>query len=66
MIVTVNGENREIPATLTVADLVRQLGLDKAACAVELNKRVIPKARHAEQPLADGDRIELVTLVGGG
>lgn len=66
MVVTVNGENREIPANLTVAALIRQLGLDKSACAVEVNHRLVPKAKHTEQTLADGDRIELVTLVGGG
>jgi sulfur carrier protein len=48
-----------------VADLLQQLGAPRFV-AVELNLEVIPRARHAETILKDGDKIELVTLVGGG
>jgi thiazole synthase len=63
---TINGEARSLPAPLTVADLLAQLGHDKRRVAVEVNEAVVPAARHAEHRLADGDRVEIVTLVGGG
>ena len=50
----------------SVADLVRLLGLEGQACAVEVNKLLVPRRRHAEQGLKTGDVVELVTLVGGG
>lgn len=66
MTLTVNGEPRSLPDGASVADLVRELGLEKAACAVEVNKRLVPKAEHPARALGEGDRIEVVTLVGGG
>jgi len=64
--VHVNGRPRALPRGQTVADLVASLGLRPEAVAVEVNRELVPRARHAERVLADGDRVELVTLVGGG
>lgn len=64
--ITVNGEPREVPAASTVADLVAALGLRPEVVAVERNREIVPRARHAEVELADGDALEVVTLVGGG
>jgi sulfur carrier protein len=64
--VVVNGESHEIPVGTTVAELVVRLGLGGKPVAVERNREVVPRARHPETPLADGDRLELVTFVGGG
>ncbi len=66
MTVTVNGEPREVPDTTTVRDLIERLGLGNAACAAEVNREVVPKRRHAEHTLHQGDVVELVSLVGGG
>lgn len=66
MTVTVNGQPREVPEGSTVRELLEALGLGKAACAVEVNQSLVPKARHASTPLSGGDRVEVVTLVGGG
>lgn len=62
----VNGESRESADGATVAQLLQELGLDRQACAVEVNAELVPKSRHAERALAPGDRVEVVTLVGGG
>jgi thiazole synthase len=62
----INGEPRQLPRTLTVAELLTQLGHDCRRVAVEVNEAVVPAIRHAEHRLADGDRVEIVTLVGGG
>jgi thiamine biosynthesis protein ThiS len=64
--VTVNGEVREVPAGSTVADLVSVLGFSDRRVAVERNHEVVPRASHAHTALADGDRLEVVTFVGGG
>lgn len=62
----INGEARETPALATVADLARWLELPAFGSAVELNGTVVRKADHAATPLAEGDRLEVVRLVGGG
>jgi thiamine biosynthesis protein ThiS len=64
--ITLNGEVRTLRAESTLRDLLAELQLDPKYLAVELNRRVIPRARHAETTLQPGDEIEIVTLVGGG
>ena len=66
MRLTVNGEPKNVPDGLTLAQLVRDLGLERNPIAVELNRQVVPRDRHGETRLAPGDRLEIVTLVGGG
>jgi sulfur carrier protein len=63
---TVNNEPRELPDHTTVADLIGLLGLSKGICAAEVNKQLIPKREHEKRVLLDGERVEIVTLVGGG
>ena len=64
--ITVNGAARKVPAGQTVTDLIAELGLADRRVAVERNREVVPRARHAEVRLESGDRLELVTFVGGG
>jgi sulfur carrier protein len=64
--ITVNGNGREIPAGVSVAELIGQLDLSTPHFAVEVNGEVVPRRKQAERPLAEGDRVEVVTLVGGG
>ena len=66
MNLTINGDARHIPDAPTVADLLARLGLDRRKVAVEVNEAVVPAARHGEYRLGEGDRVEVVTLVGGG
>lgn len=67
MNITLNGKEHAIPnETTTIAQLLEQLGLAEAPAAVEVNRQVIAKARHAEHTLKAGDVVEIVTLVGGG
>ncbi len=61
-----NGAEREAPALATVADLSAWLELPAFGTAIELNGEVIRKATHAVTPLREGDRLEIVKLVGGG
>ncbi len=64
--ITVNGESRSLPQGHTIADLVAELKVPSKFVAVERNRSVVPRARHSETVLADGDQLEVVTLVGGG
>jgi sulfur carrier protein len=64
--VIVNGQPREVPAGSTAADLVTALGFAGRPLAVEVNEAVVPRPRLADCRLNSGDRLELVTLVGGG
>jgi len=66
MRITVNSEPREVPDGTTVAALVDLLGVPRQATAVEVNRELVPRSRHAARALADGDAVEIVTLVGGG
>jgi len=66
MEVTVNDAKREVPEGLTVRGLVEHLGLTEGPVAVEVNRAIVPRARHAEHPVAAGDVIEVVHFVGGG
>jgi len=63
---TVNDEVRELPDGATVADLLTLLALPGTRCAVEVNRQLVRRAQHGEHRLAEGDVLEVVTLVGGG
>ena len=64
--VTINGERRALPADVSIADLIDEMGYDRRRIAVELNREVVPLARHGELRVTDGDTVEIVRLVGGG
>ena len=64
--IIVNDEPRDIPDGQTVADLVERLNLAAQPVAVEVNQQVVPRRQHQDTQLQHGDRIEIVTLVGGG
>jgi len=66
MRIQVNGQWQEHAAAMSVADLVARLALDERRLAVELNEKILPRARYAQTALNDQDRLEIVTLVGGG
>lgn len=66
MKIMINGTSRSVPERLTVADLIRELGLVARPIAVEVNREVVPRETHAAWTLHEGDRLEVVTLVGGG
>jgi sulfur carrier protein len=61
-----NGRPRTVAEGTTVAALLAELGLEPRHVAVEVNLELVPRAQHAGRPLVDGDRLEIVTLVGGG
>lgn len=64
--IRVNESERELPEGSSVADLIAALELRPEVVAAEVNGVLVPRARHPETALAEGDRVEIVTLVGGG
>ncbi len=66
MNITINGEPQTVQSGITVADLVAQLGMQPRYVAVERNLELIPRTEHHDCVLQPEDRLEIVTLVGGG
>jgi sulfur carrier protein len=64
--ITVNGCPRQTAEGITIEQLLEELGMAGRFVAVEVNLELAPRAQHREQRLAVGDRVEIVTLVGGG
>jgi sulfur carrier protein len=64
--IIVNGEARQLAQPTTIAQLLSELNLPRRGVAVEVNLQLVPRANHEQHQLRDGDRLEVVTLVGGG
>ncbi|MCG3150796.1 MAG: hypothetical protein GEEBNDBF_00057 [bacterium] len=64
--ITLNGETRQIPVSLTIAGLFELLQMSPEAIIVERNQTVVPRSTFATLTLEPGDRIELMRLIGGG
>lgn len=66
MKISVNGETMEFIEVMTVISLLDKLGIPKERVTVELNLDIVPKGRFAETGLREGDKLEIVSFVGGG
>lgn len=66
----INGKNELVlglaPEKSTITDLLKVQGWRQDGIAVELNENVVPKKDHSATVLHAGDKIEVVTLIGGG
>ncbi|MFM8551241.1 MAG: sulfur carrier protein ThiS [Nitrospiraceae bacterium] len=66
MQIHVNGEPRETKAGMTVADLLCDLDIKPDRVAVEVNLEILDKEAFAQRQLQEGDRIEIISFIGGG
>jgi sulfur carrier protein len=66
MQITLNGQSETIESAATVAELLARLKLEPIRVAVEVNEDLVPRKTFEKTPLRDGDRVEIVTFVGGG
>ena len=66
MEIIANGRARELPAGTTLEAFILSLELPSPRVAVEHNGSIVPRDRHSTVVLAEGDRLEVVSLVGGG
>ena len=64
--IILNGESKTLAAPMSVAQLLESCQMDPRKVAVEVNREVVPKAKHPQHHLQSGDAVEIVTLVGGG
>ena len=64
--IVLNGCTEELAAPLTVLALLELKGLTGKRVAVERNGEIVPKGRHHDTVLTDGDQLEIVVAVGGG
>ena len=62
----INGDEKSFADSLSLAQLIEQLGMKGDRVAVELNREIVSRAQWAETNLTDGDRLEIVHFVGGG
>lgn len=51
---------------VSVAELLLRLSVQGGAIAVEVNRDIVSKKLYGTHRLLDGDRVEIVTFVGGG
>jgi len=61
-----NGEPHNVDDTTTISKILDQFEIDRRQVAVEVNLEIVPRSDLDKYVLQDGDRIEVVTLVGGG
>ncbi len=66
MQVTINGKKTTLTSPQTVDELLHALELAPIRVAVEINESIVSRKRFGETAVRDGDRIEIVTFVGGG
>jgi thiamine biosynthesis protein ThiS len=66
MQITVNGEIKTFEQPLTIAELLGHFELHPQRVAVEVNEQLVRRAEFAATRIQEGDRIEVVTFVGGG
>ncbi|MCY4016484.1 MAG: sulfur carrier protein ThiS [Gammaproteobacteria bacterium] len=62
----VNGEPRSLPAPLSVAGLLSELGMTGRRIALELNGEILPRSEFGQTMLSGGDTLEIVQAIGGG
>jgi len=66
MTITLNGQLHPMNSATTVEGLLGELKLRPVRVAVEVNEELVPRKTFHEALLHDGDRVEVVTFVGGG
>ena len=64
--IRVNGEQRRVPEGISVAEMLKTIGLDPTKVAVERNLEIVPRSALSEVRIAGGDAYEIVHFVGGG
>ena len=66
MTVELNGRSIEVAAGSTLGALIDQRGIERRMIAVEYNGEILPRHAYDNTLLHDGDRLEVVQMVGGG
>ena len=66
MNILLNNETISVNKVMTIRNLLDHINLQQKYYAVEVNGQIVPKSSHALFTLKDGDKVEIVTAIGGG
>ena len=66
MQILMNGAPRECAPGATIARLLEESGHGGNRVAVEVNREIVPRSLHVKYVLNEGDRVEIVSAIGGG
>ena len=66
MNIILNGQPHQVGSSMTLAELISTLEIPERGFAVEVNGELVPRKSHGDYQLTADDRLEIVTLVGGG
>ena len=66
MNILLNNKSISLNEALTIKGLLNHINLAHKYYAVEVNEKIIPKSSHASFIIKEGDKIEIVTAIGGG
>ncbi|MBD2463217.1 thiamine biosynthesis protein ThiS [Oscillatoria sp. FACHB-1407] len=64
--IQVNGETRQCSSGKSLPQLLEQLGMNPRLVAVEYNGEILHRQFWDTTEVKEGDRLEIVTIVGGG
>lgn len=64
--ITINGETHNCFAKATLPELLTEMGFNPRLIAIEYNGEILHKQYWSQTRLNSGDRLEIVTIVGGG
>ena len=64
--IRVNGEHRRVTGGTSIAEMLKEIGIDPRKVAVERNLEIVPRSTLGEVCVEDGDQYEIVHFVGGG
>ena len=64
--IIVNGAMRQLPQSISISDLIDDMGMTGKRVALERNGEIVPRSAFTAQKLAEGDKLEIVVAVGGG
>jgi sulfur carrier protein len=62
----VNGEQKTIPSELNMTQFLEHIGTNPRLVAVEYNGEILHRQNWVHTKIQEGDRLEIVTIVGGG
>tara|TARA_Y100000589_G_scaffold185026_1_gene175289 strand:- start:143 stop:349 length:207 start_codon:yes stop_codon:yes gene_type:complete len=68
MKISVNGEDKFIQSEkcISLDDTIKQLGYSSNTVVVEVNKLIINSEEWEDKYISNGDKLEIVSIVGGG
>ncbi len=66
--IILNGEEKEISREMNIMELLEEIGIKyrEIGLAVAVNEEIVPKSEYKSKVVKEGDKVEIVQLVGGG